>query len=182
LHSSIRGNELCHPCHTGPRCRAVVAFAQVRDHLPPDIAGARIVNDGLQAVTDFNLVLSLLRRNQNQNAIVFALGADAKVLVEVDGVVFARLPFQRIDRHHGDLCASLLLDFGGQELDLLSRRRIDHARQIGDISLRSNVVDFLRKGTHGERDQQQGGIRARALQAHHPVQPCFPRAIHATQP
>ena len=60
LHAGIGRDELRYASRSH-QCRgAVIALAQIRNHVAPDVAGARIVDHRLQSVADFDLVLPCL--------------------------------------------------------------------------------------------------------------------------
>ncbi len=155
MHARVRRDELRDTSCADQRRGAVVALAQVGNHVASHVARARIVDHRLQSVANFDLVLPLFGSDQDQYAAIVLLRPDAEMLVEIGGVVFARFAFERVDGDDGNLRAGLLLQLGGEQFDLLAGRRIDDLRQVGDIALRLDVGDLLRPSRLHQRDKQQ---------------------------
>src|SRR5438552_13476580 len=132
---------------------AVVVLAKDRDHGAANIAGARVVYYRLEAVADFHAIFTIFRGDQQQNAAVGALWADAQLLVESHRVVFHAFALERVDRHDRKLRFGFLLQLGAQGFQAGFRFRRDDASQVGDIACRVNVFGLL--GTRAECGERQ---------------------------
>src|SRR5689334_7787721 len=141
---------------------AVIVLPQQRYHLATDVPGARVVDDQLQAVADFEAIAVLARRNQQQHApIVFA--TNAEVFKEFDRVVFDGPAIERADGHDGDLRSRLGFDFGGERFEALNGVGRDDACQIGDIAGGLDGRDGIGNGQRSPKEQNDCQCQADLL-------------------
>ena len=93
------------------RYRAVVVILpEQRDRLAAKASDLAVGQNRLQAVADFDAVLPVLHRQQDQDSVVGGLAADAPLLVQGDGVALDVRTVQGIHRDDGDLRVRFLVD------------------------------------------------------------------------
>ncbi len=128
---------------TDKHSAAVVALFQVGHHLAADVPRASVVNDGLQAVAHFDLVLALLGRQQKQDTAVLFLRTNTELFVEIGSVIFPGAAVEGVYGHDRNLRPCFLLDLGAQRLQLGLGRGINDARKIRDVTLRADIGNLI---------------------------------------
>ena len=103
-----------------------------------------------EAVADLDAHLALVRRHDQQHAVVLVLLADLPVAAELIAVVLDRGALQRFERHHDELVGGLGFEVG----ELLRERRA--LRRVEDIG----VVDHA-AGERGEGRAPAPAVRDR---------------------
>jgi hypothetical protein len=89
-------------------------LAEKGNHGAACIACARVVDDRFEAVANFDAVLAIVGREQEQNPGIVFFCADTEMFEDIDGVVFYRTIVERPDGNDGELRARFLLQFGAQ--------------------------------------------------------------------
>jgi hypothetical protein len=145
-----------------------IAGAEARqDRIVDDDPRQGIGEDRLQSVADFDTDLALVRRDDQEHAIVELLGADAPVPAELIAVVLDLVALQRWQRHHHHLIGALILELFqllGERLLILRAQQIrvvDHAAgQRGKGWGGGNRKQ--RKAKRGDKRQNEDARRVRA--------------------
>src|SRR5262249_43411079 len=88
LHMSIFRDHLGHEARHQQQGRAVLVLFQPRNYLASKAADLPIRQDGLQPITHFDPIATIIHRQQDQHAAVFRLRSDAPGLVEINRVAF----------------------------------------------------------------------------------------------
>ena len=131
---------------------AVIAGTEKRKHGAACIAGARIVDDRLKAVADFDTILAVVRSEKEEDAFVIFLAADAKLFIEIGGVLIDILPVERADGDDGHLDAGFVLEFRGESFETRGCGGVEDTCEIGDVARRVNSFDVVgaRRKRNGE--------------------------------
>src|SRR6266849_9080788 len=133
---------------------AVIGLAQKWNHGAPGISCARVIDNRLQAVADFDAVFVLVGCYKKQHTAIVAFAADPKLLVQIHAIVFDAFTVQRFHRDNRDLRASFLLDFIAKRLKPRLGIRGDHAREIRHITGRVNGLGiFCRCDKSGKKKE-----------------------------
>ena len=133
-----------YPCR-GLYRGAVISLPQQWNHGTSRIACARIIDHRLQTISDFNAVVVLVRRNQQQHAAIVSFAADAELLVQIHCEIFDALSFQGVHRNDRDLRPCLFPHLVAKRFQASLRVCCDHTRKVGYISGRANVFRIFRR-------------------------------------
>ena len=98
-----------------------------------------------------------------QHAAIRLLAANPPLLEELDRVIVYVVAVQRLHRDDGDLCIGLLVNLGGQRLELRFGLRRQRPGKVVDIASRLERLDWLRHAQEcakqeEEQTQQPNGV------------------------
>ena len=113
---------------------AVITLAKNGNHGAADVTGARVVDDGFEAVADFDAILTVGGSEEEKDAAIVFFTADAELFEDVDGRLFNVLTVERFYGDDGDLDAGFLLDFEAEGFQAGLRGGVNYAGAIGDVA------------------------------------------------
>ena len=109
----------------------VVALLEARREVVADqLTGKSIRQHAFEAIADFDFHLAIVRRDQDQHAIVFLRLSDAPLLEQAIGILVDRHAVQRFDGRDGDLGRCLLFQLIEHAINRGLGGGVDH---IGEI-------------------------------------------------
>ena len=125
----------------------------------------RVGEDRLEPAADLDADLALVRRDDQEHAVVLLLGADAPMAAELIAEILDGVALQRGQRDHHDLVGALVLE----RLEVGGRARHSSAalKQIGVVD---DAAGELRKvglgGERGAEPKQRARSRTRSAERH----------------
>jgi len=88
---------------------AVVTLAEVRSHQAASITGASIINNGFEAVADFDAVAAIVGSDKKQGAAVVLFGAYTELLIQPGGIGVDVVAVEGFDSDDSQLRAGFVL-------------------------------------------------------------------------
>ncbi len=140
----------------GADAALIVVDAKTRQDLAlDDDAGDGVGERALEAIADFDANLALVRRDDQHDAVVAALLADAPMAAELVAVFLNRPSAQRFQRDDDELRRRFGLETFelGIEVDL--RRGIENVRFVDDAAGELREIVVLRECDPARREQQE---------------------------
>lgn len=134
---------------------AVIVLAKKRHHRATCVSGPGVIDDGFEAIAHLDAIFMFVGGEQEKYAAIVLFAADAKLFVKIDGILLDAFAFERVHGHDGHLRAGFLLEFGAEIFEANLRGGFDHASEVGDITRRTNVFDFLRSGGAKKTEQKK---------------------------
>ncbi len=125
--------------------RAVIALLQGRADLSQRIAHKSVRQYRLQTVAYLDAVLMILDREQQQDACVLPLLADAPFAEKVVRKRLNRISFQTVDGYERHLGSGGALYFAAVVVDARTHLVVEYVREIADVALRLQRIDVKRE-------------------------------------
>src|SRR5262245_42084399 len=101
--------------------RTEVILPEKGNHGATGVSRASVVDDGFDAVADFDTVFSVVRCKEQQDSGTLLFCADAEMLEEIDCIVFDGTVVEGSNGDDGELRAGFMLQFGTKRLQALLR-------------------------------------------------------------
>ena len=144
---------------------AVVSLTKIGNHGASSVAGASVVDDGLEAVTDFGPIFAVVGRDEEEDAVVLVLLSDAERFENLVGELLDRFAIEGIDGDDGELRPGFLLELEAERVDAGFGIEGDDAGKIGDVIGGMDVLWVFGAGGSGEKEkkkrrQKEGGKEA----------------------
>ena len=117
---------------------ADIVLSEEGNHRTTGVARAGIINDGLDAVADFDAIFAIVGSEEQENAGVLLFCADSEMFEEIDGVIFDGATIERANRNNGELSAGFLFKLGAERFEALAGGSRDDAGKVGDVAGRSD--------------------------------------------
>jgi hypothetical protein len=132
-------------------CVAGAILAKQRNHLATEAADFAIGKNRFEAVADFGPILVVVSGEENQDAAIISFLPHTPLLEQTIREVGRFHAFEGADGDNGDLGICLLLDFGGESVDLLGGGRGDDVGEVVEVVRGAELLDAfgrdeLRKG------------------------------------
>ena len=119
----------------GLNAAGVVALPEARGEVVTDyLAGESVRQHALESVADFDAHLAIVRRDQDQHAIVLLRLPDAPFLEQAIGILLDGRAVQRCDGRDGDLGRRLLFQLIEGAIERFFGRGVDHTGKIGNAA------------------------------------------------
>jgi len=112
----------------------VVLLAEVGNHLAADAADLAVGQDALEAVADFNAVLVVVDREEDEDAAVCALGADLPAFFQFVDEVIDVLIADALDGDDCNLRVGTLVDLAAEQGEGLDGLRGEDAGEVVDVA------------------------------------------------
>ncbi len=103
----VGGDHLRHLVHSRDNGRVIVVGAQIRNHLPADVAHLAVGQNAFQTVSHIDPVFVVVHGQQHQRAAVRSLAAHLPLVFKLVGIVRRVISIQVVDGDNGDLCIGL---------------------------------------------------------------------------
>ena len=150
------GDVLCQLPGGDFYCGTKIILSQEGDHGATGIAGASVIDNWLDAITNFDSILAIVGSQQQQNARAFFFGANTQVFEKIHSVVFDRAIIEGSDGDDGHLRGGLLFEFSAESFQTLVRGLWNNACEIGDVADRRNLGNIIGgNAAHTEEEQKE---------------------------
>lgn len=155
LHAAISGDHFRNFSGKVKQATVVISRSKSGRHLAAKAADFAIGQNGFESVTHFSPILVVVRGQQNQDAAIIVLVANAPLFEKIIREIRRLQTFKRFDGHHGNLGVSFLIDFRAERRNLRRSLRVKYAGKVINVTLRIEVFDFFRACCEGETENSK---------------------------